>query len=203
MTNELQITRTINGKTCSFLLTETELEDAYRLKERRYREDDFVNAFADASQDPDMRFHYGHLAEFPELLDWLCRIYDDIYDANISHNDLMEHVLKRLQDESLTPGFYTGLALLAPAVCEGLKKEPAECEEKCGRYCRCTNITEADERSRRWEMMASLISIHQNEACSCHVKAGNASICPAARYLKGLWDISDFFHLQDEDGTDK
>ena len=83
MTNELQITRTINGQTSSFLLTETELEDAYRLKERRYREDDFVNAFADASQDPDMRFHYGHLAEFPELLDWLCRLYDDIFDGAV------------------------------------------------------------------------------------------------------------------------
>ena len=198
MTNELQITRTINGQTCSFPLTETELEDAYRLKERRYREDDFVNAFADASQDPDMRFHYGHLAEFPELLDWLCRLYDDIFDANMSHNDLMELALNRLQDESLTPGSFTSLALLAPAVCEGLKKNPAECEEECGRYYRCMNITEADERSKCWEMLSSLLTMHQDAACTCHGKAGHKSDCPAAKYLKGIWDISDFFHLQDK-----
>ncbi len=196
MTNELQITRTINGQTYSFALTERELEDAYRLKERRYREDDFVNAFADAAQEPDMRFHYGHLAEFPELLDWLCRLYDDIFDANTSHNDLMELALNRLRDESLTPGFFTSLALLAPPVCEEPEEAPPEYEE-CGRHHCGQNITEADERRKRWEMLASLLTRHKEADCTCHGKNGTHAPCAAAKYLNGEWDISEFFFLQD------
>lgn len=198
MLNEIKITRKIGRHSYSFTLTESELEDAYRLKERRYREDDFVNAFADASQDPDMRFHYGHLAEFPELLEWLCRLYDDIFDANMSHNDLMELALNRLQDESMTPEFFLQFAALAPAICDELTKDPAECEENCGRYYRCSYITEADERSKRWEMLASLLSMHKRGVCSCYAASSSASDCPAAKYLKGVWDISDFFHSEDK-----
>ena len=78
------------------------------------------------------------------------------------------------------------------------KKEPAGCEEECGRYYRCTNITEADERSKRWEMLSSLLTMHQDVACTCYGKTDHTSGCPAAKYLNGIWDISDFFHLQDK-----
>lgn len=64
------------------------VDHAYRLKKRQYLEDNLADASSDASQDPDMRFHYGHLKVFPELPGWLCRLYDGILDANTSHDSL-------------------------------------------------------------------------------------------------------------------
>ena len=95
---ELAIERLIGKDSITITLTEDELEKAYRIKEKRYLEEDFANALADAAQNPDTRFHTGHLEEFPELLNWLCVCFDDFYDANMSHNDLMELTLNHLQD---------------------------------------------------------------------------------------------------------
>ena len=97
---ELAIERLIGKDSITITLTEDELEKAYRIKEKRYLEEDFANALADAAQNPDTRFHTGHLEEFPELLNWLCVCFDDFYDANMSHNDLMELTLNHLQDAS-------------------------------------------------------------------------------------------------------
>ncbi len=49
--------------------------------------------------------------------------------------------------------------------------------------------------SARWEMLASLISMHKNGSCICSKKIG-AGECPTSKYLKGAWDISEFFHLE-------
>ena len=65
---ELAIERLIGKDNITITLTEDELEKAYRIKEKRYLEEDFANALADAAQNPDTRFHTGHLEEFPELL---------------------------------------------------------------------------------------------------------------------------------------
>lgn len=71
---ELTIKRNINNQTYSFTLTEDELEQAYRIKEKRYRDEDFANLMA---QNPDSKFRSGHLEEFPELTDWLCECFDN------------------------------------------------------------------------------------------------------------------------------
>ena len=71
---DLQIERTINRQKTTITLTDDELGKAYRIMERRYLDEDFANALADAAQDPDTRFHSGHLEEFPELSDWLCML---------------------------------------------------------------------------------------------------------------------------------
>jgi hypothetical protein len=63
------------------------------------------------------------------------------------------------------------------------------------RYHRCSNIAGANDRSRQWETLASLLTMHKNGSCSCNEEA--AEECPAAKYLKGAWDISEFFHSED------
>ncbi len=120
---EMIIERLIGKDNITITLTEDELEKAYRIKERRYLDEDFANALADAAQDPDTRFHTGHLEEFPELTDWLCKCFDNFYDANISHNDLIELTLNHLQRESLKPEFFISFSKAAPAVCMGTEKK--------------------------------------------------------------------------------
>lgn len=188
------IERLIGKDNITITLTEDELEKAYRIKERRYLDEDFANALADAAQDPDTRFHTGHLEEFPELTDWLCKCFDNFYDANISHNDLIELTLNHLQHASLEPEFFISLAKSASAVCMGIEKNLEECEQNCGQYHCCSNIAEANDRSRRWETLASLLSMHLRGSCTCGEDIGE---CPAAKYLAGTWDISGFFHSED------
>lgn len=192
---ELTIERLIGKNKLTITLTEDELEKAYRIMERRYLDEDFANALADAAQDTDMRFHAGHLAEFPELTSWLCACFDDFYDANMGHNDLLELALNHLRHESQEPHFFLSLSRTVPAVCMGMEKNMEECEQDCGRYHHCSNIAEANDRSRQWETLASLLTMHKNGSCSCN--EDDAEECPAAKYLKGTWDISEFFHLED------
>ena len=113
----LEIKRLIDRQIHTITLTEEELEQAYRIKERHYLEEDFANVLADTAQNPDTRFHSGHLEEFPELTDWLCECFDHFYDANISYNDLMELTVNHLHHACLKPEFFTRLALKAPAFC--------------------------------------------------------------------------------------
>lgn len=192
----LTIERLIGKDNVTITLTEDELEKAYRIKERRYLDEDFANTLADAAQDPDTRFHTGHLEEFPELTGWLCKCFDDFYDANISHNDLIELTLNHLQRESLKPELFISLAENASAVCMGTEKNT----EECGQYHRSSNIAGANDRSRQWETLASLLSMHDGGSCICGRNGGSIQ-CPAAKYLTGIWDISAFFHLRDGEGA--
>lgn len=193
---ELQIERNTDHKKVIITLTDDELEKAYRIMERRYLDEDFANTLADDARNPDTRFHSGHLEEFPELSDWLCAYFDDIYDANMSHNDLIELSLKHLHNASLKPQFFLSLSMAAPVVCMGIEKDISECEQICGRHHRYSNIAEADDRSRQWETLASILAMHQSGSCTCN-KNHSDKECSAAKYLKGTWDISEFFHLED------
>ena len=193
---ELKIERNIDNRKITVTLTDDELVKAYRIMDRRYLDEDFANALADAAQDPDIRFHSGHLEEFPELSDWLCTYFDVIYDANTSHNDLLEFTLNHLQYASPEPWFFEALTESVSAVCMGTEKDIEECEQNCSRYHRCSNITKAKDRIRQWETLASLITMHRDGRCTCN-KDSDSVECPAAKYLKGTWDISEFFHLED------
>ena len=53
----LEIKRLIDRQIHTITLTEEELEQAYRIKERHYLEEDFANVLADTAQNPDTRFH--------------------------------------------------------------------------------------------------------------------------------------------------
>lgn len=197
---ELQIERNIDNRRSTITLTDGELEKAYRIMERRYLDEDFANALADAAQELDTRFHSGHLEEFPELSDWLCAYYDGIFDANMSHNDLLELALDHLHDASLEPQFFLSLSQAVSATCTGIEKDMGKCEEGCARYHRCSNIAEKGARSRQWETLASLLSMHDGGSCICGRNGGSIQ-CPAAKYLTGIWDISAFFHLRDGEGA--
>lgn len=192
----LQIRRLINGQIHTITLTEEELEQAYRIKERRYLDEDFANALAYAAQNPDIRFHTGHLEEFPELTDWLCECFDHFYDANMSHNDLVELTVNHLHHASLTPDFFTQLALKAPAFCSSSEKKLQDCERNCPRYYRCSGIATTDDRSKLWETLSSLLTMHIHGSCTCS-KGPEEAQCPAAKYLYGEWDISEFFHAEE------
>ena len=112
----------------------------------------------------------------------------------LDHNDLLELALNHLHNESLKPHFFLSLSRTAPAVCMGIEKDMADCEQNCARYHRCSNIAEANDRSRQWEMLASLLTMHNSGSCTCG-KDDSGVECPAAKYLNGIWDISEFFHL--------
>lgn len=191
---QLQISRTINHQNFLFTLSEDELEQAYRLKQRRYLDEDFAIFLAEEAQNQNCRFHTGHLEEFPELTLWLCQCFDDFYDANISHNDLIELTINHLHHASLTPAFFTDLARIAPAICEGVEKAIRDCEKSCSRYSCCSNIAGVNNRSKQWELLASLLVMHQNGTCICS-QGAQAVKCSAAKYLSGECDIFDFFHI--------
>ena len=52
---ELKIERNKDNRKITVTLTDDELEKAYRIMDRRYLDEDFANALADAAQDPDTR----------------------------------------------------------------------------------------------------------------------------------------------------
>lgn len=189
---QLIITRMMANTPYSIRLTNEELERAYQIKQKEYLYEDFRNALADASQNPTCRFHTGHLDEFPELVTWLCKHFDHFTDANIAHNELIELTLNHLYRASLTPEFFVSLARISPAVCCGVEKSVVQCEQNCSRYYRCKNIASADDRSKHWELLSSLLSMHKTGNCSC--KSSKYVPCVAQRYLSGELDISSFFH---------
>lgn len=189
---QLIITRMMANTPYSIRLTTEELEQAYRIKQKEYLYEDFRNALADASQNPACRFHTGHLDEFPELVTWLCEHFDHFTDANIAHNELIVLTLNHLYRASLTPEFFVSLARISPAVCCGVEKSVVQCEQNCSRYFRCENIASADDRSKHWELLSSLLSMHKTGNCSC--KSSKCVPCVAQRYLSGELDISSFFH---------
>ena len=191
----MDIKRILHRQSHTFTLTETELEQAYRIMEKRYLEEDFVNTMSNSLHEPDSRFHSGHLDEFPELLNWLCSCFHHFFDANMSHNDILQLTLNHLNHSSLEPQFFLDLSRAVPADCAGAEKELSDCEQNCSVYHYCNHSAEARDRSARWEMLASLISMHKNGSCICGKKIG-AGECPASKYLKGAWDISEFFHLK-------
>lgn len=192
----MDIKRILHRQSHTFTLSETELEQAYRIMEKRYLEEDFVNTMADTIHEPESRFHCEHLNEFPELLNWLCTCFDHFFDANMSHNDILRLTLNHLNHVSLEPQFFLDLSRAVPVDCMGVEKELSDCEQNCSVYHYCNHSAEARDRSARWEILASLISMHRNKNCICS-KGNGSRECPAAKYLKGTWDINEFFHVED------
>lgn len=193
---QLQIKRTINKQDYLFALSETELERAYRMKQREYLYQDFTNALEDKAAEANCRFNAWYLEYFPELTTWLHRQFNRFFDANMAHNDLIELTLNHLDHASLTPAFFNDLARFVPTTCEDVEKRTEDCKQNCPKYHHCHNITEANDRRRKWKQLASLLSMHQYGTCNCNQE--EKKTCPANRYLSGEWDISNFFHSETE-----
>jgi hypothetical protein len=187
----LTITRMMANTPYSIRLTNQELEQAYQIRHKHYLKEDFCKALTNLPKNPSCRFRIAHLEEFPELVSWLCEHYEHFNDANMAPNDLIRLTLNHLYRSSLTAGFFTRLAQITPAICCGTEKNVEHCERECAKYYRCDNIASADERSKQWELLASLISMHNSGICSC--KSTNSKPCIAHKYLSGTLDISDFF----------
>ena len=192
----LNLKRIINKRIHTITLTDDELEKAFRIMERRYLDEDFANCLTYENKNPDCHFHSGHLEEFPELTNWLRNYFDSIFDANMSHNDMVTLAIEHLDNASLSPEFFNELAVLAPAFCEGAQKNVYHCEKCCPSYYHCSNIATADDRSKKWELLSSLINMHENGTCSCKKETGY--FCPAKKYLSREWDIHDFFHYTND-----
>lgn len=105
-------TSTENVGNFSQALSEDEKEQLCRSIEYRYREEDFVNKISDIYDNEQNWLHLKHLEEIPELMPWLIRHYDEYYDADLSHNKILELVLDKFYMRSATPGFFLELAFI-------------------------------------------------------------------------------------------
>lgn len=194
---EMEISRKVGGRTYVFALTPHELEDAYRIRQKEYLEEDFANSMPDPVKEEGQRFNSGHLEEFPELMDWIYIVYDKVFDAEIGDSDLRQMVLKKLDEESGTVAFFDSLVHYTKAVCRGYRKELHECENKCASYYHCANIAEANDKCKRWEDLAALIHVHEAGSCGC--QPDQEKLCLAAKYLDGQVDFGEFYHALDEE----
>jgi hypothetical protein len=167
---ELQINRTINGQQYTFTLSRDELGRAYCIRKKQYLKEDFADYLDSDTKNANTRFNSEHLEKFPELADWLDECFDHFYDANMSHNDLVELTINHLNHASQTPEFFNELALLA------------------------------GDRGRLWEALSSILYIHQSRNCACGKSLSNSTLCPAAKYLNGGFDIGEFFYLEEGKG---
>lgn len=167
---ELKITRNINEKEMEITLTEEEIEKAYRIMQREYLEEDITNEIIDKYKEENSSFHLKHIEKFPEVLDWLCYMFQEFDNTEFSHNSTMDLVFDQLEQDSKTAEFFSALSNYA-------KKE------------RGLNPIQQN-RADQLKQLAILIELHHKQYCSC--KAEN-TYCSAAKYLQGEWDISEFF----------
>lgn len=179
----MDIKRILHRQSHTFTLTETELEQAYRIMEKRYLEEDFVNTMSNSLHEPDSRFHSGHLDEFPELLNWLCSCFHHFFDANMSHNDILQLTLNHLNHSSLEPQFFLDLSRAVPADCAGAEKELSDCEQNCSVYHYCNHSAEA--RDKRPMGNAGLPHLHAQKR-QLHLRQKNRRRrMPCVKILKG------------------
>ena len=190
---QLQLQKTIYDLKYQITLNDTELEQAYLIMKQRYLIEDFKNLM---EQNPDSHFTSDYLEEFPELAEWLCECFDSLYDAEMTHDEVLELTMNHLERICRVPQFYTELSCLVPSICEGIEKQTSLCEHECPKYYRCSNIAAADERSKRWEELASMISMHT--LGNCTYTKDNSHLCEAAKFLSDEWDIHEFFHFIEE-----
>lgn len=168
---ELKITRNINEKEIEIALTETEIEEAYRIMQREYLKEDITNESIDRYKEENTSFYLKHIEKIPELLDWLCYMFEQFDSTELSHNSTMDLVFDQLEQDSKTSEFFSTLSNYA-------KKE--------------RNLNSIRQnRADRFSQLAILIELHNKQYCSC--KEENIP-CSAIKYLQGEWDISKFFN---------
>ena len=93
-------------------LSENEKKQICRFIEYRYREEDFVNKISDIYDNEQNWLHLKHLEDIPELMPWLIRHYDEFYNADLSHNAILQLVLDKFYTISATPEFFLELAFI-------------------------------------------------------------------------------------------
>ena len=188
----LTIQRNLNGTTYDITLTDQEMERAFRIRKVMYLKEDFSTAICGTIGSG--YFTPEDIEQFPEILEWLVDCFGTLEDSNMDHNSLLELSLSQLDRAAATPGFFTKMAVISPAFCEGNAVSLSECEEKCEKYYRCSCVASANDRSRAWETLGSLVSMHQKGICTC----SDTETCKAADYLSGRIRFPEFFHAAAE-----
>lgn len=175
-----EIIRNVDEKQIKIVLTETELEKAYQIMQREYLEEDITNEIIDKYKEENISFHLKHIEKFPELLDWLCYMFEQFDSTEFSQGSTMDLVFDQLEQDSKTSEFFSVLSNYA-------KKE------------RSLNPIQQN-RADQFKQLAILIDLHHKQYCSC--KAENTR-CSAAKYLENEWDISEFFDSITEEVSKK
>lgn len=162
-------TGTENAGYFSQTLSENEKEQICRSIEYRYREEDFVNRISDIYDNEQNWLHLKHLEEIPELMPWLIRHYDEYYDADLSHNKILELVLDKFYTISTTPNFFLELAFI-----NAMKYGPSPDKNRITVFCHT----------------AKALFLYSMRKGSCSEKDGSLKL--ADMYSKGELDIRDF-----------
>ena len=93
---KLQIHRTINNQERTITLTEEEMQQVYKILDDAYLLEDFKIALAD--NDRNCGLPENLLDISPIFAQWLLAHFIKIFDANISHNDLIDLTIEHLKD---------------------------------------------------------------------------------------------------------
>ena len=188
----MTIQRILDGTKYNISLTDQEMERAFRIRKSNYLKEDFSTAIR-STIGSDF-FTPEDIEQFPEILEWLADRFEILEDSNMDHNSLLELSLSQLDRAAVTPEFFAKMAVLSPALCNGDVVSVSECEEKCEKYYRCSCVASANDRSRAWETLGSLVSMHQKGICTC----SDTETCKAADYLSGRIRFPEFFHAAAE-----
>lgn len=192
-----EITHTVNGKETAISLTAEEMRQIYQHMKQEYLTEDFMTELENQQCNcEEVLFTPEHLEKYPEITQWLISCFEQIEDSNISHNDLIALSLNHLNHAAREISFFSLLAQTVPAVCLGETKDISKCERTCSRYYRCDNVAEANDRSKHWELLATLLSMHHTGKCCCKTEGNQKMFCSAALYLNGFYSISDFYDAE-------
>ena len=157
------------GKTYPLYLTETELEHVYQFMEYRGLEEDFVNRISDNYDQEQNWLHLKYLEDIHELMPWLIQHYHTLYDADLSHNQILDLALDRFYYTIFTPELFLELKALCQTECP---------DNPC---------------SKKLSNAAEALLIHHTHKCSCDAEAKIR--CPAGRYIYKELDILDFINM--------
>lgn len=90
----MKITRKLNGYEVEFELSEEELEQAYREKERDYRLEDVKGHVLSMYQDDIFGMDAVRIIEDSKLMETILDRFFSCCDCNIPENDMMEAVIQ-------------------------------------------------------------------------------------------------------------
>lgn len=124
------------------MLTEKELEDIWRYaNKRRDIKKQFVRDYMKTDHGR-RHFTSAHLAEFPELLHYLCDSYEKRNGIGKFRWGIMRDAVYELEMDHASPELFVNLSLL----------------------------TADNGRRRAFERMANLLYAHQETTCRCHMR---------------------------------
>lgn len=121
-------------------LTATELRAAYEFTRQGYLETDFLSYMEETADENRLPLKAGQLEAIPEIMVWLINQFDKFFDANMSHNDLIELTVNHLRNMCYTPGFFQELM----------------------------QLSDSPERQQIYSCASEALHMHMFQDCSCN-----------------------------------